>query len=120
MKFILSENQFKNIQMKSNFDNTTNTLIIPTNYPNYPTFYNAEKKQIYLGYVEMFKKLARSIDKDKQLTVIYHIEEQSFTTNLVVNRNKIGVLKSNILPFFEQLEEYEICSDIVELYDSLI
>lgn len=105
--------------MKTKFDNASNTLTITTNYPNYPTFYKTEKKEIYLGYIETFKKLARSQDKDKQLIVKYRIEEQSFTTNLVVDRNKIGVLKSHILPFFEQLEEYEICNDIVELYGSL-
>ena len=120
MKFYISENQFKNQFMRTNFDNATNTLTITTSYPNYPTFYKTEKKQIYLGYIETFKKLAISTDKDKQLIVKYRIEEQSYTTNLVVDRSKIGVLKSHILPFFEQLEEYEICSDIVELYDSLI
>jgi hypothetical protein len=131
MKHILSENQFDHMRNKFNREenqsleewldniNSTTTLTITTSYPNYPTFYKSEKKQIYLGYIETFKKLAISKDKDKQFIVMYLIEEMRFTTNLVVDRNKVGVLKSHILPFFEQLEEYEICEEIIELYNSL-
>jgi len=97
-------------------DHLQKLIIIDKNYSDFQTFYKNEKRTVYLGYIDAFEMLNNLKCELIPITVRYLIEEQEFTTHLKAERSNQNRLIENILPFFEQLEEYETCSKIVKLH----
>ena len=100
-------------------DHLQKLIIIDRNYIDFPTFYKNEKRTIYFGYIDAFEALNNLKCSIIPITVHYLIEEQEFITRLKAERTNIDRLIENILPFFEQLEEYETCSKILKLHKLL-
>jgi hypothetical protein len=100
-------------------DTIIKKLVINESYKDFPEFYRKNKEEIYKNIVLSFKSINR---KDKQNVVLYlhaKINGLQWETNLKFNKKECFVLVRDILPFFEEKEEYEYCGVIVNLYNKL-
>lgn len=94
-------------------------LEIDENYQDFNDFYQNNKETIYRHIIELFKGLTKT--KKKYLKLLVHSKIEGFTwgTEFVFDKSRKQILMNDILPFFEEREEYEICSEIVTLYKTL-
>mgnify|MGYP000957225208 CR=1 FL=1 len=92
----------------------TKLMNIKKNYHSFSEFYNNEQHNIYLKLVETFEfSLKENIGK--KLIVIAKINNITFDTTFEINKNNIDLLESIINPYFEKLNEFEICIRIRNL-----
>lgn len=94
-------------------------LNINTNYSDFSTFYENEKRNIYLKYIDAFEKLINSNYVHTFFTVIYIIENEPVVTHFDAEKNNSDILIDVINPYFESIEDYEICGKITELYNNI-
>jgi hypothetical protein len=94
-------------------------IIVDKNYSDFQSFYKDEKRTVYLGYIDAFEMLINLKCPIIPIKVHYLIEGQEYFTHLKAEKNNSIRLIENILPFFEQLEEYETCSKIIKLHKSI-
>jgi hypothetical protein len=94
-------------------------LNLNDNYTDFNEFYRINKEIIYKSIIELFKGLTKTRKKALKLVVITRIDGFDWGTDFIFNKNQFGVLIDFILPFFEEREEYEICSEIVKIHKIL-
>lgn len=100
-------------------DTIIKKLVIKESYQDYGTFYNENKVIIYKSIVNLFNSLKR---KDKQNLILIlsaKINGLQWETELKFNRKESFVLVRDILPYFEDNEDYEFCSEISTLYEKI-
>ena len=95
------------------------TLMIDKNYPDFHSFYAANKKSIYLSIIETFEALSTHNLPSLDMRVSAVVDGMKWTTDFTFRKNDAIQLTRDILPFFEENEEYEVCSYIIKLYDLL-
>lgn len=81
-------------------------------YKDYDSFYDENKPTIYQAIFELFKNFK---DKRKKTQVLYlyaKISDVEWETNFTFHRDEIIILKRDIMPFFESIEEFELCGEI--------
>ena len=106
--------------MKKPKDTIIKRLIINESYKDFGSFYNENKVTIYKSIVNLFNSLKR---KDKQNLVLImsaKINGLQWETELKFNRKESFVLVRDILPYFEDNEDYEFCSEISNLYNKIL
>lgn len=94
-------------------------LSLKGTYNGFSHFYDVNKVIIYQNIFKLFKTFE---DKEKNtlvLTISAKIKNLEWETDLKFSRNEINVLKRDIMPYFEEIEDYETCGEICELYASL-
>jgi hypothetical protein len=100
-------------------------LIIPDTYDGYSNFFEKNRTKIYLGIIECFDLLSNSNRKTIKYSVKSKFNSDStstffdFGTDFVFRKNDANILNETVLPYFEQIEEYEKCRDILNLYKKL-
>lgn len=100
-------------------DTVIKKLTIKDSYKDFTSFYSANKETIYKTIVSLFNSLKR---KDKQNLILIlsaKINKLQWETELKFNRKESIVLVRDILPFFEESEDYEYCSEITNLYNKI-
>lgn len=92
---------------------------IGENYKDFYDFYQNNKEQIYKNIINLFKGLTKT--RKKYLKLLVHSKIDGFTlgTEFVFDKSQKLILMNDILPYFEEREDYEICADIVQLYNSI-
>jgi hypothetical protein len=85
-------------------------------YKNYDDFYLDTKTEIYKSIFELFKTFRDKRKKTLILAISATIREEVWDTELVFNRDEHIVLKRDLMPHFEEIEEFEICGEINSLY----
>jgi hypothetical protein len=106
--------------MKKPKDTIIKNLIIKESYKDYGSFYNENKGVIYKSIVNLFNSLKR---KDKQNVILVmsaKINGLQWETELKFNRKESFVLVRDILPYFEDNEDYEFCEEISNLYNKIL
>jgi hypothetical protein len=93
------------------------TLEIEKNYSDFRTFYKETKEIVYRKLVDAYEDVTKS--DDITLTIIGHIDGQPFETDFNNFKSNLELLKTVINPFFEEIEDYEICSRIVKICQNL-
>lgn len=95
------------------------TLKIDGNHDNFETFYDKNKKIIYDSIFDTL--LGFTIKNTIQLTLFVssNIQNRHWETSFNFNRNDLKILKRDLMPFYEQTEDYEMCKKIGQLYDNL-
>ena len=58
-------------------------------------------------------------NKTLSLTISAKIENIDWSTELTFNRNEIHILKKDLMGYFEDIEDYETCSQIISLSKNL-
>lgn len=100
-------------------DTIIKKLIIKNSYKDFKMFYSENKVAIYKSIVNLFNSLKR---KDKQNVILImsaKINGLQWETELKFNRKESFVLVRDILPYFEDIEDYEFCSEITTLYNKI-
>ena len=95
------------------------TMYIKGKYKDFTDFYDTNKKPIYENIVEVFKGFQDSKKRVLSLYIQAIIQGMEWDTEFKFNRNETIVLTRDVLPFFEEIEDYEKCQEIKNLYEDL-
>ena len=88
-------------------------------YDDYNSFYDEHREDIYKAIIYLFDVFKTSNRKVLSIKVTATIAGIFWTTELVFNKDQFYILNRDILPFFEENEKYDICSEIVKLSKEL-
>lgn len=97
----------------------TKKLNIKGKYNEFSDFYDVNKVVIYKNILKLFKELKNKEKNTLILTISAKIKGLDWETDLRFQREELIVLKRDIMPYFEQIEDYETCGEICELYTKL-
>jgi len=95
-------------------------LVFKEKYKSYHEFHNENRETIYKSIVGLFSEFQKIKNKNLSITIDAKIENIDWTTEIIFNRNEVGVLKKDLIGYFEEIEDYEMCSKIKYLYKTLI
>jgi hypothetical protein len=94
-------------------------LIINGKYPEFGDFYDENKELIYKSIVDVFDGFKTSRKKVLNLYIWSRIQGLEWDTEFNFTRKDTIVLTRDILPYFENIEDYEMCDKILKLYKEL-
>jgi len=95
------------------------TLTIEGNYKDFKDFYDNNKEVIYRGIVETFEGMKTDRRKKLTLLVLGKICDFEWDTEFHFSKTDTKTLLRDVMPFFEQIEDYETCFEIKKLHDCL-
>jgi hypothetical protein len=87
-------------------------LIFKGIYKDYDSFYDDNKPIIYKTIFDLFKGFK---DKRKKTLILYlsaKIKDVEWETTFTFHRDELIILTRDIMPFFEAIEEFELCGEI--------
>lgn len=93
----------------------TKKLSIKGKYNEFSDFYDVNKVVIYKNILKLFTQFKNKEKTILVLTISAKIKGLDWETDLKFTRSEINVLKRDIMPYFEQIEDYETCGKICEL-----
>ena len=94
-------------------------LEIEENYKDFNDFYQTNKDTIYKNIVALFRGLTKTKKKYLKLLIHSQIDEFTWGTEFIFDKSQKDLLMNDILPYFEENEEYEVCAEIVDIYQIL-
>jgi hypothetical protein len=95
------------------------TLHLKGRYQDFDEIYETNKEMIYKKIIEIYEGFA---DSDKKVLSLYLkglIKGLEWDTEFVFYREQTIVLIRDVMPYFEQKEDYETCIEIRNLYERL-
>jgi hypothetical protein len=94
-----------------------NDLVIDLdkNYQDFRHFYDENKSIIYKSIIEIFEKFKTTKKKNLKLLVKAIIMDLEFETEFCYTKNENFVLTRDLMPYFEQIEDFETCARIRDL-----
>ena len=95
------------------------TMYIKGKYQDFTDFYDTNKKSIYENIIEVFKGFQENKKRVLSLYIQAIIQGMEWDTEFKFNRGETIVLTRDVLPYFEEIEDYEKCQEIKNLYESL-
>jgi len=103
--------------MNENLEISGNTLKFNKNYDNYDTFLDETRNPIYKAILREFKKLKE--DDQVRVNVIGNIDKTEWSSKFEFTKSNLDILTTVINPYFENLEEYELCNETMKLFSEL-
>jgi hypothetical protein len=94
-------------------------LNIKGKYNEFSDFYDVNKVVIYKNILKLFTQFKNKEKDTLVLTISAKIKGLDWETDLKFTRDEINVLKRDIMPYFEQIEDYETCGEICKLHKTL-
>jgi hypothetical protein len=94
-------------------------LEINTNHQDFTDFYDTNKEIIYKSIVEVFEGLKTSRKKTLKLLVVSQISGLEWDTEFNLSKTETKILVRDVIPYFEQIEDYETCLKIKNLHYEL-
>lgn len=88
-------------------------------YANFQSFYDENKEEIYRNIIEVYRGFTTTRRKILELHVSATIDGFEWDTDFNFYRYDLLPLKKDIMPFFEDIEDYEACSEIIALHKDL-
>lgn len=88
-------------------------------YPDFATYYSSSKITVYKKILEVFRNMSTSEDTRTRLTVVGNVNYVEFDSNFFFEKSKPEILIDVINPFFELMEDYETCNEVIEVYNSI-
>ena len=96
-------------------------LKIEDNHSDFKSFYDTNKPLIFKKIIECFDILIKNSNiKNIKLLIIGKISGFDWDTEFNFHKNDQETLLRDVLPFFEQIEDYETCSEIINLHKELV
>jgi len=80
---------------------------------------NKRYQFIYKSIIDIFLEFKKTRKKTLTLNISAKIKGMDWDTEFTFNRDETIVLKRDVLPYFEDIEDYESCSEILNLYKDL-
>ena len=94
-------------------------LNIEGNFKDFTDFYDENKEIIYKNILNLFDTLLETKQKKLTLSVVAKIRGLEWDTDFTFSKNDKETLIRDVMPYFEQTEDYETCSKIIKLHESL-
>lgn len=94
-------------------------LIFEGKYKEFSDFYDKNKEIIYRSILELFDEFKTTKKKVVQLYIYSKIQGLDWDTEFNFSRKDTIVLTRDILPYFEDVEDYETCDKIIKLSKDL-
>jgi hypothetical protein len=88
-------------------------------YNDFTDFYDENKEIIYKSILEVFREFKVTKKKSLSLYVSAKIKGLEWDTEFNFHKEEAIVLKRDLMPFFESVEDYETCMEIKTLYGEL-
>ena len=99
-----------NIFKKLNFDGR---------YNDFNDFYSENKTEIYKTIIEIFAEFKKTKKKSLNLQISAKIKGLDWDTEFNFKRDETIILTRDVMPYFENIEDYETCSEIFSLNKEL-
>lgn len=87
-------------------------------YKNFKHLYDTNKEDIYKGVVEIYEELKNSRKRSLMLLVTTDVGPLSWDTEFIFKKEEYEILIDQILPYYEEIEDYETCAKIKKLHES--
>lgn len=94
-------------------------LNIKGKYNSFPQFYDENKEIIYRSIIDVFDAFKTKKVSNLILVISAKIEDISWKTEFNFTKQESIILKRDIMPFFEDIEDYETCNRIKNLHKEL-
>ena len=88
-------------------------------YKDFTDFYGKNKETIYRSILNLFKELSSTDKFSLTLMVTAKIRGLEWDTDFTFSKKDAKSLIRDVMPFFEQNEDYETCSEIIKLHKNL-
>lgn len=89
-------------------------------YDGFTEFYDENKTDIYVSIIEMFEEFKKSNKKVLTINLSSTISGMYWETDLGFSRDQYFMLKRDVLPYFEENEDYEMCQRILSLHNEFV
>ena len=94
-------------------------LVFKKKYKSYTDFHFENKEVIYKTIINLFKEFTITKNRVNSMVINANIENIEWSTELSFNKNESYILKKDIMPHFEDIEDYETCGEILNITKSL-
>ncbi len=94
-------------------------LIFNGKYSEFGDFYDKNKEIIYKSIIELFGEFKTTRKKVLQLYISSKIQDLDWDTEFNFTKNDTIVLTRDLMPYFEEIEDYEMCDKILKLHKDL-
>lgn len=88
-------------------------------YNDFTDFYDENKTEIYKSIIELFSEFKKTKKKSLNLQISAKIKGLDWDTEFLFKRDETIILTRDVMPYFENIEDYETCSEIFELNKDL-
>lgn len=102
-----------------NSRNVFKQLSFDGRYHDFSDFYDENKTEIYKSIIELFADFKNNKKKSQILQISAKIKGLDWDTEFIFKRDEIIILTRDVMPYFEKIEDYETCSEIVFLNKEL-
>jgi hypothetical protein len=108
------------MQIKSKkSSNVFKELSFEGRYNDFTDFYDENKTEIYKSIIELFGEFKNGRKKSLNLQISAKIRGLDWDTEFTFKRDETIILTRDVMPYFENMEDYETCSEIVSLKKDL-
>jgi hypothetical protein len=99
--------------------NTFKELSFEGEYSDFTDFYSENKSEIYKSIIELFSEFKNTKKKSLNLQISANIRGLDWDSEFNFKRDETFILTRDVIPYFEQIEDYETCSEIISLNKDL-
>ena len=86
-------------------------------YKDFKDLYDTNKDAIYDGVIKIYQELISSKKRSLTLLVTCKISSLDWDTEFTFSRKEYDILLTQILPHYEENEDYERCVEIKNLHE---
>jgi len=103
--------------MEINFVKSGLTISFTDHFTDYGTFMEVSRDPIYRTILSAFKELKK---KEKvAINVSAHVDNTEFESELEFTKLNLDILTDVVNPYFEEIEDYEMCAKVMEVLSEL-
>lgn len=99
--------------------NPSQKLVFEKNFDSYKDFHMETRECIYRSIINIFEESKKIKRTTLSLLITANIENVEWETQLNFNKKEINNLKDELMSYFENIEDYETCSQIISLSNDL-
>jgi hypothetical protein len=86
-------------------------------YKNFKELYETNKGDIYQGVFDIYTELKNSRKRSLMLLVTSNMGSLEWETEFDFSKNEYEILMEQLIPYYEDIEDYEKCVEIKNLYE---
>ena len=94
-------------------------MLLNKNYKDFKEFYDENKVKIYKSIIQLFSHIKNN-NKKSSLRIGAKIDNIEWDTDFNYSIEDSIILKRDLLPFFEKIDDFETCIMIRDLYNDLV
>lgn len=89
-------------------------------YKSFEDFYDQHKSEIYESIVAVFEEFKTTSKKVLTINLSSTIGGMFWNSDFGFTKDQFFVLKRDVLPYFEEEENYEMCNRIMKIHNHMI